>query len=125
MYPKIKNEDLDKVASSAIKKGPIGLTFITPHNKSTTVMFEVTKRPKGYSRVLMDTYTSNWDINPKGQKDFIKYERGLLDSDDRKEAFCGRRIMRIDVKKTGEGMILAYMLNFLEEGKNLEEIKLK
>lgn len=125
IHPKIKDEDLDKLILFASKKGPVGITFITPHNKSTIVMLEVNKRPKGYSRVLMDTYSSNWDISSKGQETFVKYERNLPDPDDRKEAFCGKRIMRIDVKKTGEGIILAYMLNFLEDGKNLEEVKLK
>lgn len=125
IHPKIKDEDLDKLILFASKKGPVGITFITPHNKSTIVMLEVSKRPKGYIRVLMDTYSSNWDISSKGQEAFVKYERNLPDPDDRKEAFCGKRIMRIDVKKTGEGIILAYMLNFLEDGENLEEVKLK
>lgn len=120
-YPKIKDGDLDELVLSARKKGRIGITFITPHNKSTIVMLEVNKRPKGYTRVLMDTYSSNWDISSKGQEAFVKYERNLPDPDDRKEAFCGKRIMRINVKKTGEGMILAYMLKFIEDGENLEE----
>lgn len=124
IHPKIEDKDLDKLISFATKKGPIGITFVTPHNKSTIIMLEVSKRPKGYSRVLINTYSCNWDISSKGQKTFVKYERNLPDPDDRKEIFCGKRIMRIDVKKTGEGIILAYMLNFLEDEKNLEEVKL-
>lgn len=120
---KIQDKDLGKILSFTSKKGPIGLTFITPHCKSAIVMLEVTKKSKGYSRVLMDTYSSNWDISSKGKETFVKHERNLPDPEDRKEAFCGKRIMRIDVKKNGEGMVLAFMLNFLEDGHNLDEVK--
>lgn len=120
--PEIKDEDLDKLVLSA-KKKPVGITFVTPHNKSATVVLEVTKQPKGYFRVLFDTYRSNWDISSIGQENFGKYERNIPDPDDRKNIFCGKRVMRIDVKETGEGIVLAYMLNFLEDGKNLDEVK--
>ena len=123
-HPKIKDEDLDKLVLSARKKGYVGITFITPHNKSTVIMLEVSRRQKGWFSVLMDTHSSNWDISLKGQENFKKYERNIPDSDDRKEVFCRKRIMRIDTKETGEGIALAYMLKFLEDGENIEEIKI-
>lgn len=123
-HPKIKEEDLDKLILSARKTGPIRITFITPHNKSTVIMLEVNKQQKGWFRVCMDTHSSNWDISLKGQENFKKYERNIPDSNDRKEVFCRKRIMRIDTKETGEGMVLAYILKFLEDGENLEEIKI-
>gem|GEM_PF-5054023 len=123
IQPEINDEDLDKMVLSA-KKKPIGITFVTPHNKSNIVMLEVAKQPKGYSRVLFDTYSSDWDISSNGQENFGKYERNIPDPDDRKNIFCGKRVMRIDVKETGEGIALAYMLKFLGGGKNLEDKKI-
>jgi hypothetical protein len=121
MHPKIKDEDLLLLAR---KKGHVNITFVTPDNKSAFVVLEVTKQTKGYTRVLLNTYSSNYDISSEGQKNFRKYERNISDPDDRKEVFCGKRVMRIDVKETGEGMVLAFMLLFLEDGKNIEKIML-
>lgn len=123
VYPKIKDVDLDELVLSAKKMGRIGITFITPHNKSTVIMLDVNKQQKGWFCVCMDTHSSNWDISLKGQENFKKYERNIPDSDDRKNVFCGKRIMRMDTKETGEDVILAYMLKFIENGENIEEIK--
>lgn len=123
VYPKIKDSDLDKLVLLALKNGPVGITVITPNKQSAVITLEVTKRPKGYSRVLVDTYSSNWDISSYGQESFSRFEKNIPDSEDRKEVFCGKRIMRMDTKITGEGMVLAFILNFLEDGKYLEEIK--
>jgi len=122
-HPKIEDGDLNELILFAKKNGPYSVPFLTPQGKTTTVVLEVTKRKGGYTRVLLDTYSSNYDISSIGQEDFVKRERNLPDPTDRKDAFCGRRVMSIDVRETGEGLVLLYMLDFLEDAENLEEVK--
>lgn len=121
--PKISDSDLDKIVSVARKNGFAMITIDTPDDQNEAVRFEVTKRPKGYSRVLMDMFSGSWDITLKGQKAFCSNSRGIPDPEERKEVFCGKRIMRIDIKETGEGMVLAYILEFLKNGEYVEKMK--
>jgi hypothetical protein len=124
-HPEISDRDLDKIIATAFKKKSVSLTFITPHNNHAVLKLEVTRQRRGYSRVLLDTYTSNWDITPAGQENFVQSEKYLPDPEDRINVSCGKRVMRMDVKKTGEGIVLAFMLRFLEDGHNLEDVRIR
>jgi hypothetical protein len=46
---------------------------------------------------------------------FVNGERGLPDNEDRRSAHIGKHIMRIDVKKDGEALVLAYMITFISQ----------
>lgn len=115
-------EEIDALVERAKKEGSIDLPMLTRNSQGTFVTLECSKQPQGFTRVCIDTFKSNWDITPDGQKAFEEMERRLPDSDDRRNVFCGKRVMRIEVKETGEGLVLAYMLGFLEAGENLEEV---
>jgi hypothetical protein len=71
----------------------------------------------------MDTWSSNFDISSVGQENFEKGVRRFLGIDV-KEVFCGSRVMSVDIRKGGRGecSALFYMLDFLEDATNLEEV---
>jgi len=119
---KISENNLDRFVSMARKKGFTLIPVITPNNQSTVVVLGVSKRPKGFFMVSIDTWKSGCNITKEGQKEFIEFVKNIPDPDDRKEVDCGKRVMRVDVKETGEKIILAFMLAFLENGEFIEEV---
>lgn len=121
-YPSLTQGGLDKLVLFARKNKAVNVTFLTPSKEITRVALVMTKRPKGWVRVLMDTFSSNFDINPDGQANFERNAKRLPDPKERKEISCGSRVMSIDVRETGESLVLAYMLHFLEDSTNLEEV---
>ena len=121
-YPKLTQSDLDELVLFARKNKEVNVTFLTPKNEVTRVALEVSKRPKGWVRILMDTWSSNFDISLVGQRNFEMNAERLPDPKERKEIFCGSRVMSIDVRPTGERFALSFMLDFLEDVANLEEL---
>ncbi len=117
---KIQDSDLDILISKARKNSGYPILVVVPSGETVSIMLEVTKLKKGWSRVAVDTWKSGYDITPEGQKAFLDFEKSILDPEDRREVACGSRVMRIDVRETGEGMILAYILCFLENPEHVQ-----
>lgn len=122
-YPSLIQGDLDKLVLFARKNKAVNVTFLTPSKEITRIALQIIKRPKGWVRVLMDTFPSNFDINQDGQVNFERNARRLPDPKERKEISCGSRVISIDVRPTGERYALAFMLRFLADAGNLEELE--
>lgn len=85
-------------------------------------MLEVTKRPKSWFRVLIDTYTTNYDITEGGQKHFVKTFSDILNHNG---ISCEKRVIRMDVKRDDIESALMIMLMFIQNGNFIKDIRKK
>jgi hypothetical protein len=114
------NQNLDNLIQQGYKVGGTKISIITPAGDNDSIALEVTKAGKGWTKVLVDIYHCGWDITDEGKKEFIKFMDRLPDPEDHRNTFCGKRVLEVEVKQTGEGMMLAGILTFLAQGKYLE-----
>lgn len=120
----ISDEDLDKIIRSARKNGSEFIIFSDPDDNLVKIKLEMSNvdTKQGFVRLRMDLYSTNFDITPKGQDAFEKKATHLPDQDDIDQVFSGKRVIRMDVRETGEPFILSYMLVFLEDSSNFQKI---
>jgi hypothetical protein len=121
--PQIKDSDLDiliKEAQNGVKQIPI----TAPDGTESYIILEVSKVKKGWFKVLVDIIPCAWDITEDGQQVFPELINRLPDKEDRRNAFCGKRVLEVETRETGEGLILAAILIFLGQGKYLERIRI-
>ena len=129
--PKIKDTELDKVIFLARKESReenssgYGLPVLTPGNKRGLMWLAVSTLSKGYLRLDIDLWQTNCSVNSSGMDVFCKeavkifeYKKNLPD---KAEVISSPTGLWLDVKKEFAGKALAYILNFLENEKYVEE----
>ena len=121
---KFTDSDLDKLIIKARKNGSEPIYVTTPGGADGYISLEISKVKKGWAEVLVDIIHCAWDVTDEGQKDFPILIERLPDPEDHKNAFCGKRVIKVEVKETGEGMMLAAILTFLGKGKYFKSIKI-
>lgn len=124
LFPPKTQSEITSMILKVIEVGKIYLDFQTPSKEIAKICLEINPdSKKGYSKILIDLYGSNWDFSEIGRKTFLNGEQNIIpDSEDRINPNIGTSIMQVSVKKGGEPMVFDYMCLFLEDANNLREI---
>lgn len=91
----LKGENLKNIIASSVKNGWAYIYMTSPKNERTRVRLELMKKRGKKVNILIDTYTSNWDITEKGEEIFKKifdepqFSQGILNKT------CGTRVMEL------------------------------
>lgn len=124
--PKIEGVDLVKIISAAWKNGvSIGVT--TPSKQRRHIEIKVRKSvSNGYSCVDVDVEHSGYQLNSIGFEALHKGARKVFfnsktDSPDMPLTILGTQLLSVNVKKGDESKALAFILDFLENGKYVEK----
>lgn len=119
----LKDQDLDSLIKEARKNRSTAIPVITPSGSQSYISLEVSKVKKGWAKVLVDIHHCNWDITKEGQNALPELLNRLPDPDDHRAPFCGKRVLQVEVKETGERIMLIGILTFLTQGQYLEKVE--
>ena len=118
-----KDENLKDALAQAIKNGWTYIYMVDPKDQVIRVRLEYKKKRQKKASILIDTYTSSWDITEEGRNLFRNFFTKSQVSEGILEWTCGTRVMELICVKDEESYPtwLHLMLFVLSKPENIHD----